>query len=129
MVLLHPLALLARTSCEWVEEIEAFIRATLVPLFRHTGIAGLGLVALAAGIGEELLFRGVIQDGLESWYGPLPALVLTSLLFGMAHCITRAYFMLACLMGLYLGALYLWTGNLLMVLKDNTLDCSTTNKQ
>lgn len=120
-VLLLPLPLLNRVAFDWVREIEQLIRDTLVPLFRNTGVAGLGLVSLMAGVGEEMLFRGIIQAGLDTWLGPMPALVLASLLFGLAHCMTRAYFLLATLMGVYLGLLYLWTGNLLVAILVHAL--------
>nr|WP_239056945.1 CPBP family intramembrane glutamic endopeptidase [Wenzhouxiangella limi] len=72
------------------------------------------MVALLAGVGEELLFRGVIQGGLDGVIGPWPALALASLLFGAMHALSRAYFVLATVMGLYMGLVYLWTGNLLI---------------
>jgi membrane protease YdiL (CAAX protease family) len=79
-------------------------------LFDHA-IRGLGLdeiliLAAAAGIGEEVLFRGVLQ--------PSMGLVATSLTFGLLHALTPAYFILATLMGAYLGWLQEATGNLLV---------------
>ncbi len=71
-------------------------------------------VSLLAGFGEELLFRGVIQAGLEQLTGTATGLVLASLIFGLLHAITPAYFILATIMGLYLGLLYQLTGNLLI---------------
>lgn len=71
------------------------------------------LAAVLAGLGEEALFRGVFQDALT---GPVPAwaaLLLASALFGAAHWVTTTYAALAALVGLYLGLLYLITGNLL----------------
>ena len=72
------------------------------------------LVSALAGIGEELLFRGVIQDGLNLHFSTAASLIIASLLFGLAHAVTPAYFIIASLMGLYLGWLYLHTGNLLI---------------
>ena len=73
-------------------------------------VADLALISLLAGLGEELLFRGLIQDGLVGWLGPWPALVLTSVLFGLMHPITPGYAVLATLAGAYLGWVYLATG-------------------
>lgn len=98
----------------WVEDLRRIVEDHLLPLFSGAGPAALLFVALAAGLGEELLFRGVIQAGLEGLIGPVAALVAASLLFGLAHALTPAYFVLTCLMGLYLGWLYQVTGNLLM---------------
>jgi membrane protease YdiL (CAAX protease family) len=98
----------------WVVELKTFMRETLVPLFRHAPPGTLFLVALLAGVGEELLFRGVIQGGLDGVLGPWPALVLASILFGAMHALSKAYFVLATVMGFYMGLIYLWTGNLLI---------------
>lgn len=98
----------------WVVELKTFMRQTLVPLFRNAPPGTLFLVALLAGVGEELLFRGVIQGGLDGVLGPWPALVLASILFGAMHALSKAYFVLATVMGFYMGLIYLWTGNLLI---------------
>lgn len=105
---------IARSPFAWARELEARIREVIVPLFREAGTPAIAWVALLAGVGEELLFRGVIQAGLEDWLGPVPGLFVAALIFGLAHYVTRAYFILATLMGLYLGWLYQWTGNLLV---------------
>jgi uncharacterized protein len=100
----------------WLDELKDFMRRVVVPWFADTPWWGLALVALAAGVCEELLFRGVIQTGLGLWLGTLPGLLLASLLFGLVHYVSRAYFLITCLAGLYLGLIYLWTGNLLVVM-------------
>lgn len=41
--------------------------------------------APSPGFFEEVLFRGVIQQGLSAVIGGIPALVVTSVLFGLAH--------------------------------------------
>ena len=78
-------------------------------------------LCLAAGVGEELLFRGLIQQGLgevswlawlEGWQ-PVVALILASLLFGICHFLNLAYLVLAAIFGAYFGVCYLWTGQLL----------------
>lgn len=103
-----------RASWAWAREIRNLIRDQLLPLLRGAGSGGIALIALMAGFGEELLFRGVIQAGLAGPLGTFAALAITSLVFGLAHFVTRAYFVLATLIGLYLGLLYLWTDNLLV---------------
>ena len=72
------------------------------------------LVSALAGIGEELLFRGVLQAGLSEAWSPMAGIVVASLLFGAAHAVSLSYLVLATLMGLYLGLLYHLTGNLLL---------------
>lgn len=56
------------------------------------------LLAAAAGLGEEILFRGVLQ--------PIAGIVITSLLFGLLHALSVTYFLLATLMSFYFGWLY-----------------------
>ena len=80
------------------------------PLLQGAHPVELFLVALAAGIGEELLFRGLMQDGLSRWWsghwlGVPAAWILTSLVFGVCHWISGTYALLAILASLYLGAL------------------------
>ena len=62
------------------------------------------LVAALAGIGEELLFRGVLQTWMERW-GYLPALLASNVIFALCHAITVTYAVLAFVMGLLLGLL------------------------
>jgi uncharacterized protein len=98
----------------WLKELTQLTRRLLLPMFRTTGVWGIAILSLIAGIGEELLFRGVVQLGLTGWIGDVGALVVASVMFGVAHFITPAYFVLATVMGAYLGGLYFWTGNLLL---------------
>ena len=57
------------------------------------------LLAALAGVGEEMLFRGVLQQ--QTWLG----LVGSNVLFGLAHLITPLYAVLAGVIGVYLGML------------------------
>ena len=112
--LLMGLWLFVNAESRWATDLHGFVRDKVVPLFAGTPGWGIMLVALAAGIGEELLFRGVIQAGLENLLGPWGGLIIASLLFGLVHAMTRTYFILTTVIGLYLGLLYQWTGNLLV---------------
>jgi membrane protease YdiL (CAAX protease family) len=76
-------------------------------MFPDARIAQFALVALLAGVGEELLFRGVIQTLLVDWSTPLAGLLIASLLFGAAHALSKLYFVLATLIGLCFGWLVL----------------------
>jgi membrane protease YdiL (CAAX protease family) len=49
------------------------------------------------------------------------ALLLAAALFGVLHFITPAYAVLAGLLGLYMGVLYLVTGNLLVPIVVHSL--------
>jgi membrane protease YdiL (CAAX protease family) len=79
----------------------------------------LGLVAalilgLAAGIGEELLFRGVLQYQLSESLDSSAALAISSIIFGLLHAVTPLYALLATLASLYFGWLYLMSDNLVV---------------
>jgi membrane protease YdiL (CAAX protease family) len=69
-------------------------------------------VAIAAGVGEELLFRGALQPLAGRWLGATAGLVLVSVIFGALHAASVAYFVLATLVGLYLGWLAQTFGDL-----------------
>jgi membrane protease YdiL (CAAX protease family) len=92
------------------------VNGKLVPAFARCTIFELVLISFLAGVGEEALFRGVIQSVLAGWFNPWLALLLTSALFGLGHLITPAYAVIAGLLGFYLGAIALAYGNLLVVM-------------
>jgi len=71
------------------------------------------LVAALAGVGEEALFRGVVQTALLDRLPAWAAVAATAALFGLAHFLSLTYALLASLVGAYLGWLHLATGNLL----------------
>lgn len=108
------IGLVVRAPWQWVRDLRRFIDERVMPAFDGMRWWAFGLISLAAGVGEELLFRGVVQHGLTGLTGPVAGLAATALLFGLAHAITPAYFVLTTIAGLYLGALYLATGNLLL---------------
>src|SRR3990167_50974 len=93
----------------------------VVAIFAGCSHFELALISLLAGIGEETLFRGVIQTALADWLNPWGAWVVASGLFGLGHFITPAYAVVAVFFGLYLGALLLVSGNLLPPMIAHTL--------
>ncbi len=111
--LLFALRWSLRTEWRPASRLVALVNEKLGPLFRGAGILELALLALLAGVGEEALFRGVIQNALAGWLPVWLALVVTALLFGIAHWVNAAYAVVAGVVGLYLGVLYLMTRNLL----------------
>ena len=105
-------------QCPWrpFTEITRILDESIVPLFRSCSIVELAIIAALAGIGEEMLFRGVIQAaataGIGGQRGVWLGLLISAMLFGMLHPMTPAYALLAGLIGLYLGWLWLASGNL-----------------
>ncbi len=115
------LVLSMRATWRPLARIREVVEGSLAPLFRHCSWDELLALALLAGVGEELLFRGVLQTWATGKLGPISALILASIVFGLAHSITRAYAVLATGMGLYLGALLLWTDELIVPIVVHTL--------
>ena len=74
------------------------------------------LVSIMAGVSEELLFRGVIQNWLMSFTSPWVAIVLSSLLFALMHFYNRLYFLITFIVSLMIAYLYLVTNSLLLVM-------------
>ncbi len=119
--LLLGLAWCLRTSAAPLVRLVRLVEARIAPMFAGSSALALLVVALMAGVGEEALFRGVLQPALA---GSLPAWVavaLTALLFGLVHWVTPTYALLAALVGGYLGALAVYTGNLLVPIVTHAL--------
>lgn len=76
------------------------------------GLLVAGFLGVAAGFGEELIFRGVLQYELSNRVGEFAALGVTSIIFGLLHAVTPLYAFLATLASLYFGYLYSASGNL-----------------
>lgn len=83
---------------------------------------------LVVGPFEELLYRGVIQTRLRESFGPVPAIVLASLIFvsihlpayGLGNTVTSLAAIAVSLTALFggsliFGGIYEWTGNLTVV--------------
>jgi uncharacterized protein len=70
------------------------------------------LISALAGIGEEVLFRGVLQPLFGGLIGDVAAVIVVAVLFGAVHPVSFAYAVFAAGVGLYLGAIQLWLGNL-----------------
>ncbi len=98
-----------------IKKIKHFIEETIKPLFSRLSIFEIALISLLAGIGEEFMFRGLIQPVIANWFGFWIGLTVAAVLFGAFHLITPTYAILATLVGFYLGILFHYTGNLLDV--------------
>lgn len=68
------------------------------------------ILAIVAGISEEVLFRGVLQPWLEEDFGLFGGVILSNVIFGLLHWITPMYALLAGLIGIYLAYMMDITG-------------------
>jgi membrane protease YdiL (CAAX protease family) len=111
------LVLVQRLPFRAFERLREALEQLVLPLFEESSVLELALLSLIAGVGEELLFRGLMQHALTTWIGGSTGLwvglAVASLAFGCAHAITRTYVVLAAIISVYLGLLFFWTGNVL----------------
>ncbi len=103
----------ARARSGPIAEVRQVIDEYLLPLFGKCTWDELLAISVLAGLGEEILFRGWLQTWLAESLGPLGALAAASVAFGMVHAVTRWYAVMATVIGALLGALLLWTENLI----------------
>lgn len=96
--------------------VETFRRAQ-IEFFSTIGFAftpsRIALMAIGAGVSEELLFRGVLQAWVNQFFPLALAIALPNILFGALHARTISYAVIAGLVGCYLGVLFWLTENLL----------------
>ncbi|MFW6362406.1 MAG: CPBP family intramembrane glutamic endopeptidase [Spirochaeta sp.] len=111
LVLLY---LLQKTSIPAVHRLMHTSRRLIQQFFGTFSLLQIILLSAAAGIGEELLFRGIIQAGLTGQIGLFWSVATTSLIFGLLHFITRGYAVYAFCMSVYLGIVYAASGNILI---------------
>ncbi len=83
---------------------EAF-KKILLQLAGQTGIFAFLLMVIAAPILEELIFRGIVLEGLLKRYTPSKAILVSSLLFGIVH-LNPWQFVSAGIMGIFSGWVY-----------------------
>ena len=96
------------------------VEREVVPLLEHASFGDFLLISVAAGFGEELFFRGLLQAGLaqELTQASVPyavpiSIAIASIIFGLCHWINREYALVAAIVGAYLGALLIASDNLL----------------
>jgi uncharacterized protein len=98
------------------KRFQKFCDEEVTPLFAHSYWSEIALVAISAGVGEEMLFRGALQATLCDWIGTGWGLTISSVVFGLLHPISITYVVIAGCIGLYLGTVYYLNGNLLTVM-------------
>lgn len=86
----------------------------ILAIFSRCTVLDLALISALAGIGEEALFRGVMQPALAGVAGLPAALLITSVVFGLAHFLSLTYAVYATVISLYLGLLLVAFDNLLV---------------
>lgn len=102
-----------KSRLRFLVEIREILDRHMLPIFRAATTADLLALSCLAGLGEELLFRGLLQAAVAETAGTTTGLVVASAIFGLAHSVTRGYTIVATAVGFVFGGLWLATGNLL----------------
>jgi membrane protease YdiL (CAAX protease family) len=104
-----------------LSKVKEFCDHEVVPLLGESSWSEIALVSFSAGVGEEMLFRGVLQPSIDGWLGFPWGLVLAGILFGVFHPISVTYMIIAAILGLYLGLVLFAGGNLISVIVVHAL--------
>ena len=91
------------------------------PIFANCKLIDLAFIAFLAGFGEELFFRGWLQNLLTDKLGIWAGILLASLIFGLVHYISNDYAIYAFITGIYLGLIYQVLGNLYIAMVIHAL--------
>lgn len=102
MLLMLAACMLSKSS--GMAQIRSFLRDTVGVYLARCSWADLVLLAVLAGVCEEVFFRGFVYSWIALW-NPVLAVMLSNLLFALAHAVTPLYALLAGFLGLYLTAL------------------------
>ena len=116
--LIAGLLVLVRVSWGPVRGLVRASEELVTPLFRQCRLAELAIISAFAGLGEEMLFRGVVQVTITEWFGGTVGIwigiLAAAVAFGLFHPITTNYAILAGAIGVYLGWIFAATENLLV---------------
>ena len=100
-----------------LQRIQRFSEEVIRPLLAPCSWIDLLGISTLAGLGEETLFRGVLQEAVTRWFNNVwVGIIAVSILFGLMHSITFTYVVLASLMGAYLGCVWLYADHNLLVI-------------
>lgn len=127
LLMVYILVWLEKYNFSWIRKASQAGERVFVQLMQGAGFFHYLALSLAAGVGEELLFRGWLQSFLEMHLtnmgdaAPWVAIALSALVFGLVHPVTVGYVVLAFLLGCLLGVAYHLTGNILVPIVAHTL--------
>lgn len=106
------MGLLGALNAQWIQpstEALEFIDE-LTPTSPASWVAMILAVAILTPLGEEFLFRGVLQDAATPALGVAPAAVVVGLIFGAVH-FQPWYLLPLCVVGMILGLVRMLTGS------------------
>ncbi len=97
--------LVAVSNSRWLPlvQLRRQVKTLVREIFSGSSWLEIAMICFAAGLGEELLFRGALQPWVARLSNPTVAIVVVGLLFGLAHSLSVTYFVVATLIGCYFG--------------------------
>ena len=105
------------TSHSWLNTREMReLNTQLVALFKNLTWPQIIVLSLCAGIGEELLFRGLLQTWLVTKLNPFWGVIGASMIFGLMHYLNATYIILTFVLGCLFGIAYYLTDSLLLIM-------------
>jgi membrane protease YdiL (CAAX protease family) len=81
------------------------LKKAFLDLAKQTGFSSFLYMVIAAPILEELIFRGIMLDGLLRKYSPIKSILISSLLFGLVH-LNPWQFIAGLFLGVFMGWVY-----------------------
>jgi membrane protease YdiL (CAAX protease family) len=90
----------------------------------HTDKFLIGLLLLfVTGPGEEIFWRGFLQENLMAKFGNATGFIMTTLIYGGVHIFSLNFMLImaAFVAGAFWGGLYLWKRNLSLVIVSHSL--------
>lgn len=88
-----------------------FVKNIFLEFANQNGVYSFITIVIAAPIFEELIFRGIILNGLLKKYSPLKSILISSILFGVIH-LNPWQFISALILGMFSGWVYYKTKKL-----------------
>jgi uncharacterized protein len=87
LVSIATIAIQAGIFCPLVSAVPMpdFMKDIFLEFAKQNGVFSFIAIVVAAPVLEELLFRGIILDGLLRIYSPLKSIAFSSILFGVVH--------------------------------------------
>jgi membrane protease YdiL (CAAX protease family) len=92
-----------------------FLKDAFLNMAKQSGFFSFLLMVVAAPIFEELIFRGIILDGLLKKYSPVTSILISSIIFGLAH-LNPWQFVAGFVIGIFAGWIYYKSRSLSLVI-------------
>jgi len=85
--------------------VPEFLKQIFIDLAKQTNVFSFISMVIVAPIFEELIFRGIMLDGLLKKYSPKKSILISSILFGLVH-LNPWQFIGALIIGVFIGWVY-----------------------